>query len=148
MQADEIHVELIDGNGTVLKKAIRYDANAIAAFEKQSGISFMYLIHQMYNIGDDEEKIAKMMSIDIMRSAIWAGLLWRTNTRRPLKIQEVGAMMPMDFERLTNNAKQTFLAMGMAMGQNSKELEEATSENFTSAESVEAAPNPPATSNP
>ena len=150
MQNDEIYVELVTVNGNV-RKALKYDANAIASFEKEAGISFPLFMHRVESCGDDEEKILSVMAVNILRSAIWAGLLWRTN-KRPLKVEQVGAQMPMDLARYGENAKQTIFAMAKAMGAGqSKELEEATSENFTSAEQSaeeEIPQSPPTSSNP
>lgn len=141
IQREEIYVELIDNNGTLLQKALRYDANAIAAFEQASGKSFNHLLFELGEAG--EQKILQVLSITVLRAAIWSGLLWRTTTKRPLKIEEIGAMMPMDFKKMMVNATKVMTAMMRAIGHGTEdlgEMEEAINENFTSAEESPEAP--------
>ena len=142
---DPIYVELKERNGNLVKKEIRFDINAISAFEKKTGYSFMDMMSQMAQSFEQsgEQGILKVLSVDMLRCAIWAGLLWRPNVRKPLTIEQVGSMMSLSMQDLVGYATVVMNGMMGSLGagqKQSQELSEATNENFTSAGEPQLAP--------
>ncbi len=143
--SNEIYVKLMTDTGEA-EKWIKYDANAIAKFERETKQSIWQIFGQLAAASKSDNDMAMMaaLSIDNMRCLIWAGLLWR-NLKRHLTVEQVGSMMPLRQKDLIANMLNVMTALSEALGadeEEAAELEEAIQGNPTSESSAEGAEKP------
>lgn len=80
----EVDVKI--GNATY---TMRFDTNALAMLERESGVT----ITQLAGMGEDEEKAQSILGVSFVRAALYAGIK-RDNKR--LTIEKVGDKMELD----------------------------------------------------